>query len=155
TELRAWESGVACALAPPSLQQCYRRLTYGLDGETASIQDANANTTSYTYDGFNRPYQTIFPDNTTETIPLAGGYDENGNVLQPTNRAGQTLTYTYNALDWTTQKLSPSPAVTTSWTYLLDGRIDTLSDNAGTGNTIDYSYDTAGRLSQVATKMPG
>lgn len=30
-----------------------------------------------------------------------------------------------------------------------------LAANAGTANTIDYGYDSAGRMNQVATKMPG
>src|ERR1700743_2547607 len=93
---------------------------------------------------------TPFPDGTTEQQTS----DENGNVTTRTTRAGDNLTYTYNALDWMTQKVSPSPAVTTTWTYLLDGRIDVLSDTTGTNDSIDYGYDTAGRMKAVTTFQP-
>ena len=112
-EIRAWTSGNSCAVSG-TLQECYRRVTYGADGEQATIKDANGNTTIYGYDGWNRPNLTTFPDGTTEQIPVSGGYAANGNVLQRINRNGQTLNYTYNALNWMTQKVSPSPTVTTS-----------------------------------------
>jgi RHS repeat-associated protein len=83
---------------------------------------------------------TIFPDGT--------------NALQRINRNGQTLNYTYNALNWMTQKVSPSPAVTASWAYLLDGRVDVLSDTTGSNDSIDYGYDTAGRMKSVTTFQP-
>lgn len=151
TEHRAWVSGAACSQSPPSLQECYRRITYGTDGEMATIKDANANVTTYAYDGFSRLTKTTFPDTTYEQL----GLDENGNVTSRTNRAGQNLTYQYNALDWMTQRVSPSPAATTTWTYMLDGNVDVLSDDVGTHNTIDYEYDTAGRMKSIATKIPG
>jgi YD repeat-containing protein len=115
TEYRAWVSGLPCS-SGTSDQQCYRRVTYFPNGEQRTIEDANGNTTHYAYDPFVRLRKTTFPDSTTEQIPTSGGYDANGNVLQRINRNGQTLTYQYNALDWMTQKVSPSPAVTTSWT---------------------------------------
>lgn len=157
TEWHAWQSGGACS-SGTSLQMCYRRVTYWPDGLQKTLKDANGNLTSYSYDGFNRPYQIVFPDGTSETVPLTGGYDENGNVLSRINRAGTTLSFTYNDLDWMVTKAmpkQPSGTLNTAWTYMLDGRIDVLSDDAGTGNTIDYGYDTAGRMTSVATKIPG
>jgi RHS repeat-associated protein len=147
-ELRAWSATNACSVSG-TLQECYRRLTYFPDGEERSIQDANGNTTNYAYDGWNRLMTTTFPDTTFEQL----GLDANGNVTSRENRAGQTLTYQYNALNWMTQKVSPSPAVTTSWGYLLDGRIDSLSDTASF--LIDYGYDTAGRMNQIANRIDG
>jgi len=155
TEYRGWQSGTACSVSGTD-QQCYRRVTYWPDGEQKTIKDANGNTTSYAYDGFNRAYQTTFPDTTTETIPLSGGYDENGNVLQRTNRAGTTLTYTFDDIDEMRTKampLVPSGTLTTTWTYLLDGRIDTLSDTSSA--SMDYGYDTAGRMTSVINHING
>ncbi len=148
-EIRAWTSGNSCAVSG-TLQECYRRVTYGGDGEQLTIKDANNNTTTYTYDGWNRLNDTAFPDTTHEHLVM----DENGNVTTRTTRASQNLTYTFNALDWITQKASLSPAVTTSWTYLLDGRVDVLSDTTGTNDSIDYGYDTAGRMKSVTTFQP-
>ncbi len=153
TEYRAWNTGSACSVSG-TLQECYRRVTYLPDGEQRSVEDANNNITNYAYDGWVRLTKTTFPDSSYEQLTL----DANGNVTQRTTRAGQNLNYQYNALDWITQKASPSSGVTDYWTYLLNGSIDTLCDVAscGTpGNIIDYGYDTAGRLNQVATRING
>jgi YD repeat-containing protein len=131
------------------LQECYRRLTYLPDGEEFTIRDANGNTTTYSYDGWNRLTTTTFPDGTNEQLTP----DENDNVTKRITRAGQALDYQYNALDWTVQKVSPSPSVTTTWSYLLDGGIDVLSDTAT--NSINYGYDSAGRLTSIDTLIPG
>jgi RHS repeat-associated protein len=149
-EIRAWNSTNACAVSG-TLQECYRRLTYFLDGEQQTIKDANGNTTTYGYDGWNRLNLTTFPDSTTEQLTP----DANGNVIQRINRNGQTLTYQYNALNWMTQKVSAAPAVTTTWAYLLDGRINELSDTTGADDSITYGYDTAGRMTSTKIWQPG
>jgi RHS repeat-associated protein len=156
-EYHAYQYGNACTKAG-TLEQCYRRLTYSADGETHTVEDANNNITTYCYDDFVRLVETDFPDNTGVACQSATDYekltlDANGNVTQRQTRAGDLLTYQYNALDWITQKVSPRPALTTNWSYLLDGRIDTLSDTAG--NNLAYGYDTAGRQNSVATTMAG
>jgi len=134
---------------PGALQECYRRVSYGADGEMATIEDANNNITTYGYDGWNRQTLTTFPDTTFEQLTL----DENANVTIRQNRAQQQLTYTYDALNLMRTKVSPSPALTTTWTYLLDGRVNVLSDTAT--NSINYGYDTAGRLNQVVNHING
>lgn len=161
TEYRAWVSGTGCSKSG-TFQECYRRVTYGANGEEATIKDANSHTTTYAYDDFVRLTKTAFPDSVNDYELLT--LDENGNVTARRNRAGETLSYTYNALDWITQKCIPtagascpaSPAVTDFWAYLLDGRVDTLceSSNCSGGNVIDYGYDGAGRQTSVATTIP-
>ncbi|HEY2033150.1 MAG TPA: RHS repeat-associated core domain-containing protein [Rhizomicrobium sp.] len=148
TEYRAWVAGTGCTRAG-TLQECYRRVAYYPDGEQQTITDANGNVTTYGYDGFTRLTQTTFPDTSYEQLTL----DANANVTARRNRAGQTLSYTYNALDWALTKVSPNPAVTTSWHYLLDGAADMLSDTAG--NTIAYGYDSAGRATSEANTIAG
>ncbi|MBV9061993.1 MAG: hypothetical protein JOY77_03575 [Alphaproteobacteria bacterium] len=159
-EYRAWHSGSGCSFAG-YLQECYRRVTYWPDGEQKSVQDANGNLTSYDYDNFIRLNKTTFPDSTFERLTL----DNNGNIASRKNRAGETLTYQYNALNWIIQKCMPSsgadcpasPAVTDYWTYLLNGQLDTLCEASPCGNTnkIDNNYDTAGRLTQVINHIYG
>ncbi|HJT92193.1 MAG TPA: RHS repeat-associated core domain-containing protein, partial [Mycobacterium sp.] len=153
TEWHAWQSGGACS-SGTSQQMCYRRVTYWPDGEQKTLKDANGNTTSYDYDGFDRLVKATFADGTYEQLTP----DENGNITARRNRTGTALGFTYDDLDEMRTKsmpLSPSGSLNTAWTYLLDGRIDTLSDDAGTGNSIDYGYDGAGRMSSVLTKIPG
>lgn len=152
-EIRAWDNAHANACAVSgTLQECYRRVTYGGDGEELTIKDANGNITTYSYDGWNRLNDTAFPDTTHEHLTP----DENGNITKRITRAGQELDYTYNALDWMSQKVMPVPptsSLTTTWAYLLDGRVDVINDTAGF--KIDYGYDTAGRMNQVANRIDG
>jgi RHS repeat-associated protein len=164
TELRAWQgTNNNCSVAG-TLQECYASYSYGLDGEKLSEMDANGAlatpqyATTYTYDGFNRLSTTTFPDGSTETIPLITGYDKDSNILIHTNRAGQTETSTYDALDRMLTKLMPAvagvnPATTTDWSYYLNGAITTLTDT--NSNNLTYGYDTAGRLTSMSTAIPG
>jgi RHS repeat-associated protein len=149
-------------------QITYATYTYGADGEKTSVQDADGAThvTQYAYDGFNRLYQTTFPDTTTEIIPLTGGYDANGNVLQRIPRLGSAYTFnmTYDALNRLSTKVVPAytppggsqvAANTITNQYDLGGRLLSTSDTAGTHNSVTHQYDTAGRPSQTATTIVG
>jgi RHS repeat-associated protein len=147
-------------------QITYATYTYGPDGEKTSVQDADGAThvTQFTYDGFNRLYQNIFPDGSTETIPLSGGYDPQGNVLQRISRAGKTFNMTYDSLNrllttvvpsYTPPGSSPVLANTITNQYDLGGRLLSTSDTVGTHNSVTHQYDTAGRLSQTATTIVG
>jgi len=149
-------------------QITYATYTYGADGEKTSVQDADGAThiTQYAYDGFNRLYQTTFPDTTTETIPLTGGYDANGNILQRIPRLGSAYTFnmTYDVLNRLSTKVVPAytppggsqvAANTITNQYDLGGRLLSTSDTVGTHNSVTRQYDTAGRPSQTATTIVG
>jgi RHS repeat-associated protein len=138
--------------------------TYGAEGEKLTVTDADGSghLTQYAYDGFNRLATTTYPDSSTEQITQ---YDANSNILTKINRAGQTFTYTYDALNRMLTKLMPAitgvnPAVTTTLSYYLNGSIADLSDTAGndlntTNNGSNIFYDTAGRLVRTDTTIPG
>ncbi|HEY2068947.1 MAG TPA: RHS repeat-associated core domain-containing protein, partial [Rhizomicrobium sp.] len=169
-EISAWSTGTGCAVSG-TLQECYATYTYGNDGEKLSAMDANGAiatpqyATNYTYDGFNRLNVTTFPDGSTDTIPLVGGYDANGNILIHTNRAGQSETFTYDNLNRMLTKVMPalSPqvpqTVTTKWVYYLNSQVNDLADYLGTSTTknndLTYGYDTAGRPTSTSTQIPG
>lgn len=75
-------------------------------GLTRSVQDADGNlTTTATYDGFDRAIQVNFPSITAgsgTSDPAnyeAYGYDNNGNQTSRRPRGGDTLTFTYDALN--------------------------------------------------------
>ncbi|MBI3677515.1 MAG: RHS repeat protein, partial [Proteobacteria bacterium] len=143
-EYRAWTS---------TLQEAYATYSYTPNGKQASVYDADGSThiTAFAYDGFDRLLTTTFPDSTTEQL----SYDADSDVLTKLNRSGQTLTYTYDNLDRLATKLMPaSPSnITTTWTYDLASRITNLSDTPG--NQLAYSFDTAKRVTSVATTLPG
>ena len=137
----------------------YATYTYGADGEKTSITDAlgASHLVQFAYDGFNRLTATTYPDATADQITL---YDANSNAKTRVNRAGETLTYTYDNLNRMLSKVSPNPAVTTSWSYYLNGAIADLSDTAGndvntTNSGSNVFYDTAGRLIRTDTTIPG
>ena len=97
-------------------------------------------------------------------IPLTSGYDKDGNVLLHTNRAGQTETFTYDALDRMLSRDMPSTAmsreVTSKWTYYLNGKTYELYDYLDGVSTIKYNdivynFDTAGRTTGETTTIPG
>jgi RHS repeat-associated protein len=147
-----------------AIQMTYATYTYGADGEKTSVQDADGPThiTQFTYDGFDRLYQNTFPDGSTETIPLTGGYDAQGNVLQRINRAGQTFKMAYDVLNRLSTKKVPGytppggvhvPMNTTTSLYDLGGRLKSSTDTLG--NSVAHGYDTAGRSTSTVTTIVG
>ena len=69
------------------IEQAYVRYTYTLNGKQASVQDARGNQTSYSYDGFDRPLRTTFPNATFEQLT----YDVLDRVTAKRTRANQTI----------------------------------------------------------------
>ncbi len=98
--------------------------------------------TTFTPDGFNRPGKTTYPDSTVETK----AYTVNNYQDYFQNRAGQTITGSYDLLHRLTQRTG-DPSV--SYTYDSLGRRLTAATSAGTWT---YSYDSAGR--PLTTNQP-
>jgi RHS repeat-associated protein len=177
TEWRAW--GVTTGGGfPATLQQEYARNTYSPNGQRLSVRDANDNRSAFVYDGFDRPCRLYFPNPTLGANQAATGgiaesaltcasggtspdyegydYDENDNRVSLRLRSGESIGYTYDALNRELFKDIPggtSADVTSR--YDLAGRrtfarfsttltpsADCTAINAG----VDYCYDTVGRL---------
>jgi RHS repeat-associated protein len=115
--------------------------TYSPNSNPLTFTDANANTTAFAYDGFDRLNQTTYPDKTTQNLQ----YDPNGNVTQTTARSGQTITFTYDGLNRKSTK-TPAGEASGQATYGYDftGRVLNASDQSG-ANAYQIGYDTAGR----------
>jgi RHS repeat-associated protein len=132
-------------------EQAYARFTYTLNGKQATIKDARNNQTSFTYDGLDRPRQTVFPSGTYEDLT----YDIVDNVLTNRTRGAQTITNTYDDLDRLLTHSVPQAvgsAVQTTYSYDLAGRTLTVYDTAGQGLT--YGLDSAKRVTSVAQSAP-
>jgi RHS repeat-associated protein len=113
--------------AGPLLEQ-----TWTDDGLRASLKDAAGNTTSFTYDRFDRLVTTTYPGGTTETA----AYDADGNVTRRCTRAGQPIGYTWDTLNRLSSKTLPGAAATCGATPA--------------GTVVSYRYDPAGRLTAVS-----
>ena len=133
------------------------------DGKLASLTDANGNTTTFTYDGFNRLATTTYPDpvtgaaGSTETYT----YDNVDNVLTRKTRAGATIAFGYDTLYRLTSKTPPSGPVVT-YAYDLASRPTRTSDTSAPiaaavppgGSTVTYgttyTYDALNRPIKVS-----
>jgi len=146
----------------------YESFAYTPDGLVQTVTDANSNVTTSAYDGFNRVGKVTFPGGTYESY----GYDNNGNLTLRQLRSGETLSFTYDALNRVTLKHYSSNAVNqdvylgydllnralyarfgsatglgVANTYDALGRVKTTTDS--NGRALQYSYDAAGDRTQL------
>jgi RHS repeat-associated protein len=120
---------------------------YGPDGNVSTIIDPLERTTTFTYDAAGRP--------TSATLPgarvIALGFDDGSNLtsVTPPSQPLHELDYTPVNLvaEYTPPDVLPG-SDTTSYDYSLDRDLEliTLPDS----DTIDPSYDSAGRSSSIA-----
>lgn len=120
--------------------------TYTDNGRLASVEDANSNTTSYEFDGHDRPTKTTYPDSSYEQV---NSYDANSKPLQIRLRSGNTVTMTYDDLNRLATK-TPQSMATVTYTYDLAGRLlkqskPVVSGDPSTGDFESF-FDTAGRM---------
>lgn len=117
------------------------------NGALASITNPLSQVTSFGYDAALRINQITLPD--ARVIGL--GHDANGNLTSVTPPGRPAHTFTYNAVNLL-MSYTP-PAVTgggpTQFTYNLDKQLTTITRPDAL--TINYSYDSAGRLSTLMT----
>jgi YD repeat-containing protein len=121
---------------------------YTNNGKVASVTDAEGNKTSYVYDGFDRLSQTQFASsgkgagtsNSSDYAQLT--YDAGGNVISRRLRDGNSIAYTYDALDRLTFKDLPGGDPDVTYTYDLLGRMISASQ---TGTSLGFGYDALGR----------
>lgn len=156
------------------LAQNYASYTYNPNGLRQTVTDANGNTASLAYTGFNELYRWTFPS-ATSPGQVSGtdweeyGYDANGNRTSLRRRDGRTLTFGYDALDRMTSKIVPDGCApiqigscTPSWAtrdvyYGYDSRgLQTSAqfDSVG-GEGVTNSYNGFGELIASTTAMGG
>ncbi len=149
---RPWRTYNTAIQAGPLVQR-----TYTADGQLAALADANGNTTSFAYDGFDRLATTTYPLGSTETFT----YDALDNVQSRKTRAGATIAFGYDTLNRLISKTPPSgPAVT--YSYDLNSRPTGVADNSAAivaavppgSSTVTYgmtyAYDALNRLTGTA-----
>ena len=131
-----------------------RKLAYTNNGALSHLIDANDNRTTYEYDGHDRLVKTRFPlpaigsnsSSTTDYEQLT--LDANGNVTTRRLRDGQSIGYTYDALNRLTAKNLPGAEPDVTYAYDLLNRLTSASQ---TGHSLTFTYDALSRnLTQVA-----
>ncbi|MEG3088522.1 RHS repeat domain-containing protein [Sphingomonas sp. PB4P5] len=124
------------------------RTSYTQNGLVDTVTDGNGNVSKQAYDGFDRASTTYFPSktasgqwNTSDYEQFS--YDSNGNVKTRRLRSGQSIAFTYDALNRTTLKDRPSPETDASYGYDL---INQLSSASESGINVGLTYDALGRI---------
>jgi RHS repeat-associated protein len=130
-------------------------LTYTANGKAATAKDAENNVTTYTYDGHDRPKSVTYPATaphgaTSETLTyesVNGGTGNSPLVANVVNRAGETISLTYDALGRVASKDVPNSTYVYDSFYRYDnlGRVTSIGPDPLT-TTLSFSYDALGRL---------
>jgi RHS repeat-associated protein len=121
-------------------------ITYNPAGEIASLTNAANQTTTYVYDAASRLTVETRPDGQV----IAYGYDANGNLTSLTPPGQPSHAFSYSPVDLLAQYSPPDVnpgADTTQYAYNLDQQM--IQVTRPDGQTIAYSYDSAGRPSTV------
>jgi RHS repeat-associated protein len=155
-----------------SAEAATRTMTYSGNGAVASLTDGENNTTTYTYDGFDRLIKTTYP-NTIKGSGTSNGddyeqlsYDANSNVISRRLRDGNSISFTFDNLNRATLKDLPGIEPDVTYGYDNLGRVTSATQTgnalsltwdalgrrvteAGTQGTVTSAYDLAGRRTQI------
>ncbi|WP_165961170.1 RHS repeat-associated core domain-containing protein [Qipengyuania sediminis] len=142
--------------------------TYTLNGQVYTATDGENNKTTYEYDGFDRLAKLRLPVTTQGAGSSSTGdyeqyaHDANGNVVTRRTRAGETLTFVYDALDRLTTKIVPERSGLSSthtrdvhYGYDLMGRPSYARFDSASGEGLAYVYDALGRMTSETQTMDG
>ncbi|MBO9708252.1 MAG: RHS repeat-associated core domain-containing protein [Caulobacter sp.] len=146
--------------------QVEKVVTYTANGKVATEADGKGNLTTYEYDGFDRLVKVRYPDPTTPGVSSttdfeAYGYDAGDNPISWRRRSGETVSFTYDALDRAQNGLrgeaygydnlghqvsATYSGQTASASFDALGRVVSETTN---GLTMSYQYDQAGRRTRI------
>lgn len=158
------------------LEQAEVTYSYTANGKQKFVIDANGNKAQMVYDGHDRQSHWYFPstaqpsnyNDATQVTALASagainaadyeqfGYDKNGNRLSLRKRDGQTISYTYDALNRNILKDIPGGTAQDVISYYdLRGLQIYARLGAWNGQGITNYYDSVGRLTSTVNTMGG
>jgi RHS repeat-associated protein len=123
-------------------------ISYNLQGSIASVTDPLNRTTAFAYDSAGRV--------TTQTLPdgrqVGYTYDANGNVSSITPPGRPSHSFHFTSIDLLEDYSPPDVGLATEatqYSYDLDRHLTLVTRPDGA--TIGFAYDSAGRLSTIAT----
>lgn len=136
-----------------AVQQTYAAFSYTPNGKRAWVEDANGNRTAYTYDGFDRLSRIDFPQATIGSQAANANdyeqynYDASGNRTSLRLRSGETISFTFDALNREIIRNLPGGlTLDVYFTYDLLGRRLSARHGSANGQGILYTYDDLSRL---------
>ena len=151
-------------------EQTIASVTYGINGQVASLTDGNGNVSIQQYDAFNRPVILRYPNatgggsSTTDFAQIT--YDAYGRPVSSRTRAGQITSLGYDNLGRVTAVDAPDGTMDIGYTYDNLGRpltttgngqtliqawdpLSRLTSETGPLGTMSYQYDAAGRQTRI------
>lgn len=142
--------------------------SYTLNGQIYTATDGENNTTTYEYDGFDRLAKLRMPSltqgaGTSSTSDYEQySYDANDNMVTRRVRAGEVISFVYDALNRVTAKIVPErPGLAATHTrdvyygYDLMGRPSYARFDNATGEGLTYAFDALGRMTGETLTMDG
>ena len=117
-----------------------QQYAYNALGEVTSSTDPDGETITYAYNTNGQLTTENLPDGTSDTYT----YDSHGNMLTADSPSGD-WSFTYNSQNLPTTIIEPYGTLTVQ--YGVDGNITQIVDQ--TGFTINYDYDSVGRLCEL------
>jgi len=158
-----------------SVEQAYVTYNYTGDGLVQYEIDANGNRTQLVYDGLDRLVTMYFPSKTAPTsyaptnaaaaLSAAGavntsdyesyGYDDNGNRISLRKRDGQSISYSYDALNRLLVKTVPVAANSVYYGYDLRGLQTIALFGSTSGLGVTNGYDGFGRKTSSTNTTGG
>ena len=117
-----------------------QQYVYNNLGEVTSSTDPDGQTITYAYNTNGQLTTENLPDGTSDTY----AYDSHGNMLTADGPGGD-WSFSYNSQNLPTTITEPNGTLTVQ--YGIDGNITQIVDQ--TGFTVNYLYDSVGRLSEL------
>ncbi|MEQ1619518.1 MAG: RHS repeat-associated core domain-containing protein [Terricaulis sp.] len=126
--------------------------TYTNNGRAATIADGVGNLTTFTYDGFDRPASTLYPNSIIGTGSSATdvesvNYNAASQVILATLRDGQTVAFAYDNLGRRT--LTDAPGTALDVTQAYDNFSRPLSATQA-GGALSFAYDQLSRMASAS-----
>jgi RHS repeat-associated protein len=122
--------------------------TYTPNGKEQRFTDANNHIITYVYDGLDRLDHAAYPDQTIESYQ----YDSTGNVLLKITRSGQTIGFSYDALNRVLTKTPQGGMGPITYGYDLTGRLLQAGDQSSS-NPYLVGYDAVGRANSYTDQQ--
>jgi RHS repeat-associated protein len=124
--------------------------TYSTIGLLQTSQDAEGRTTSYAYDPTHADQvTTVTVDSGRLNLATQYGYDAFGEVNSITDANGNVTTQTFDAMRRLTGVNAPVSGVVTTYGYLPDGQVQTVTRNSVVPEVTTLGYTLSDKIASV------